>query len=350
MSRRFAPLLVAALALAGCAAPSVETSLLMPARQDGMTGAKRIGVAPLGGDYGGRYTARLQAHLAGITVKGAPHFTLVEIDRKAILNEQKAGDSAQFDEATAVRLGRLVAADTIISGAVTPPRHRVQRSRQERRKCVEGSWNDKTRRYDKCTKYETYQVRCTKQTSSFALNLRATSVERGTVSYIRDYRGASEDFTCEDRRPGKSVDSLNEAAVRQVLQDIRYDVAPYPQTFSISFLDYDAKGSLGRKSYNFKGNKAVEKLVKQGLEDAEDKRTDTACALFREAAGRYDGSPAIYHNLGVCAEFGGDFDQALAFYETADRLSGGRLDPVRDSLARVKANRASARKAEQQLR
>lgn len=350
MSRSLAPIVLAGFMLAGCAAPTVETSVLMPARQDGMAGAKRIGIAPLGGDTGGRFTARLQAHFAGIQVKGQPHFTLVQIDRDALIREQKAGDSAQFDAKTAVRLGRLVAADTIISGAVTPPQYRVQRSRQERRECVEGQYNQKTKRYDSCSKYRTYTVRCGKHTSNFGLSLNATSVERGTISFVQDYRGASQDFTCEDRRPAKSANALSEAAIAQVLQQVRLDVAPYPQRFSIAFLDYDKKGSLKRKQLNFKGNKAVEKRFKKALELVEDKQFDTGCALFREAAGLYDGSPAIYHNIGVCTEVGGDLDQALAFYDTADRLSGGGLEPVRTALARVRANKASRAKAEKQLR
>ena len=341
--------IVSTAALAACAPPSVKTDLLMPAKQSAMNGVTRIGILPLKGDVGERYTARLQAHIANIRVKDAPYFTLVNVDRDAVMRELKLSDSAQFDEATALRLGKLVAADTLFSGSVTPPRVKTTKRLEERRECKTRISDQKDPQYGKCTEYKTKQVLCFTQNGVFKLTLRASSVETGTIGFIKDYQGRAEHGYCIDRGGQISKEALGERAIGKVLAELRQDVAPYPVTMSIDFLDFDRKSSIGTKKFNFADRKDVSQRFKAAMKNVKSNNTAAGCAGFREAAALFDRSPAIYHNIGVCAEIEADYDQAETFYRRAKTLSGG-IAMIDASLARLAKTRANAAKLADQLR
>lgn len=336
--------------LAACAPPSVKTDLLMPAKQSGMNGVKRIGVLPLKGDKGERYTARLQAHIANIQVNNAPYFTLVDVDRAAVLRELKLSDSAQFDETTALRLGKLVAADALFSGSVTRPKVKTTKRLEERRECKTRISDKNDPQYGKCTEYETKTVLCFTQNGSFKLTLRSSAVETGTVNFIKDYQGRAKHGYCLDRGGQASKEELGERAVAQVLAELRQDIAPYAVTVSIDFLDFDKKSSIGTKKLNFADRKDVTNRFKAAMKNVKSGNTNAGCAGFRDAAALFDGSPAIYHNIGVCAEIETDYDQAEAFYRRAKTLSGGAIALIDASLARLAASRANAAKLADQMK
>lgn len=336
--------------LAACAPPSVETSILMPANQAGMAGVKRIGVTPLKGDRDGLYTSRLQAHLANIQVEGATHFTLVDIDRETIMREQKMSDTAFFNAETAAELGQLVAADTIFSGQVTQPRYEKTRSVQERKKCVQGQKSEYGDTYVTCEKYKSYVVPCISQSMRFAMNLRATNVSKGTIGFIQDYEHTASHFYCTDNGVAQAKDALSRSAVDNVLAQIRMDVAPYPVSFTISYLDYDARGALGKKTLFFDGQAAASSAFESGLKLAGKGNNAAACEQFAKAASAFNGSPAILHNMGVCAETAGNLDKAIAFYEKAALVASEPIDVISSSLARAKRNRGTSAKVQAQLR
>lgn len=349
LSRLVAFGLTAAL-LAGCAAPSVETSILMPAKQPNMTNAKRLGIAPLSGDRNDRYTTKLQAFIGNINVKGAPYFTLVNIDRDTIMREQRLSDTALFDAKTAVELGRLVAADTILSGAVKPPKYNKSRSVEERKRCVKGEKSKYGDNYVKCEEYDSYVVVCATQTMRFGMTLRATNVATGTVAFIQDYADEARHHYCIDNGVERSKDALADDAIAKVLQTVRMDIAPYPVRFTIQFLDYDAKSGLGGKNLFFEANAPAKAAFDAGLKLAEKNQAGLACAQFRNAAGLFNGSPAIFHNLGVCAELDGNFDKAIAFYEQSALVAPAPIDVTLGALARAKRNKSTSAAANAQLR
>lgn len=336
--------------LTGCAAPSVETSILMPAKQASMAAAKRIGITPLKGDQAGQYTAQLQAFIANIKVEGEPFFTLIDIDRSAVMREQRLSDSALFDAETAVELGRLVAADTILSGAVQTPKYTKTRSVEEREKCVAGKKAENGSGYETCEKYETYIVPCAHQSMRFGVTLRATNVATGTVGFIQDYADTAGHHYCADTGRARDKESLKAEAIGKVTQKVRMDIAPYPVRFTISFLDYDEKSGLGRKNLFFSDKANVTTAFEAGLDLAGKNQSAAACVQFRKAASLFNGSPAIFHNLGVCAELEGNFDKAIAFYEQSALVSAGAIGVTAEALERAKRNQASSAKANAQLR
>lgn len=336
--------------LAACGAPSVTTTMLLPAKQPSMAEAKRIGVSPLKGDGGGLYTARLQSFIANIQVQDAPYFTLVDIDREAVLREQRFSDSALADAKTAIDLGRLVAADTLLSGAVRTPQYNKTRSVQEREECVEGTKSTYGDTYVTCEKYKKYVVPCATQTMRFTMSLRATKVSTGTVGFIKDYDGTASHSYCADTGVARDKTALGDAAVEQVFGQIRQDVAPYPVSFTIAFLDYDAKNGIAGKELFFADNGGAKAAFEAGLKLAGQQNTAAACAQFRNAASQFNGSPAIMHNLGVCAEIDGNFDKAITFYRQSATLAPSPIAVTADALARATRNRASTAALEAQLR
>ena len=177
----------------------------------------------------------LQAFIGNINVKGAPYFTLVNIDRDTIMREQRLSDTALFDAKTAVELGRLVAADTILSGAVKPPKYNKSRSVEERKRCVKGEKSKYGDNYVKCEEYDSYVVVCATQTMRFGMTLRATNVATGTVAFIQDYADEARHHYCIDNGVERSKDALADDAIAKVLQTVRMDIAPYPVRFTIQF-------------------------------------------------------------------------------------------------------------------
>ena len=348
LSQIFCILVVSA--VAACAPPSVKTDLLMPAKQSGMTGAKRIGVLPLKGDTGERFTARLQAFIANINVENAPYFTLVNIDRDALMRELKLSDSAQFDDNAALQLGKLVAADTFFSGSVTPASVKTTKRLETRTECAVKVTDKNDPKYGSCKEVKTKQVLCFTQNASFKLTLRASRVETGTVSFIKDYQGRAKHGYCIDGGAQRSKEELGEVAIAQVLAALRQDIAPYPVTVSIEFLDHDEKSAIGRKKLRFDDRKDVSKLFKAAMKNVKSGNTEAGCAGFRDAAALFNRSPAIYHNIGVCAEIAADYDQAETFYRQAKTLSGGSIGLIDVSLTRLGDTRRNAAKLAEQLK
>jgi hypothetical protein len=323
--------------LAACASPSVKTTVLMPAKQSGMINAKRVGIASLKGDYNGTMSDRLRSFVAGIQVNGSPYFTLVDLDRKTLLQEQRLGDSAMFSAKTAVAIGNLTTADTLLGGSFAPNYDRTRSQKDVEYCAVQGE--------EKCAYYGTKKVNCHEQSASAELNLRATNVERGTSSFTQSYGAKTKHSWCDDQLFGagaKARSDMQNTVIADILSQLRRDIAPYQVTFNIKFMKKDAS--------KFGDQEAVKSTFAAGLEFVKNQRVPRACEFFRKAASLYDQSPAIYHNVGVCAETEGDLDRALAFYQKADRLTMSPNKIIGISLTRVQGNISSRSALQGQLR
>ena len=313
------------LLLASCVTPSVETNVLMPAKQNGMVNVKRIGVETLKGDRNEIMSSRLKSFIAGIQVGGKPYFTLVDLDRQSVFKEQKLSDSAWFSSDTSANLGNLKAADTIFGGSFD---FDFNSTMTHKDKVYCASKSD-----DGCIRYSTKKVACHQRVSSAELSLRATDVELGTISFTKTYRDSSKYAWCDDMplllvlAPKDRV-GMKEENIKEILKELRNDIAPYVITYNIKYMRKDKT--------KFGGFEEVRSLFKSGLKFVENERPDRGCELFREAASIFNKSPAIYHNLGACAESEGDFDSALAFYNKADRLTLSPNRLISEALLRVK--------------
>lgn len=338
--KRVVCVVVCSLLLAACSSVKVSREVEMPARASGMAGAKKLAVLQLDGDRDGSFGARVEAWLASIQVRGTPYFEVLErkmLDR--IVAEQKmVSASGLFDERDAVRLGDLAGADTLVTGGVhmPPPGERLyQRSEQVCRK-----WKKVVRdgkEVEECAYYGTRYIDCVERSANVDFTIKAVSVRQGNLIFTRTYSGSADDNSCHGR--AKSGGDLQNEAIRQVFESMRKDVAPYTVTVSIEFMD-DDEGM----------DRATRKKVAGAMEYAEQQRVDRACEIFREAAAGAPRSPALYYNLGVCAEIEADYERAATFYRQADRNAGEPVELISQALVRVKQMQANQQAVSQQVR
>jgi tetratricopeptide (TPR) repeat protein len=167
--------------------------------------------------------------------------------------------------------------------------------------------------------------------------IKAVSVQQGLITFTKTYSGSARDSSC--RGDGKSGADLQNEAIWQVLEGMRRDVAPYTVMVSIEFMDDDDVM-----------DSATRRKVKNAMEYAEQKRVDRACEIFKEAVAGSGKSPALYYNLGVCAEIASDFDRAETLYDKADRLSSKPVELISQALIRVRLMKSNQQAVSQQLR
>ncbi len=325
--------------LAACAAPRVKQNVIMPAKAPELQQTRNLAITTLDGDQHRKYTTKLEDFFTNIRVKGAPYFTVVDRNSlDAILKEQKmVNESGLFDESTAVQLGKLSGADTILSGIVTAPQTQRTRYFAERRRCSEKNKDGK------CTDYQTYKVKCTKKSTNFELTARAVSVSKGSIVFSKTYSGNATNQFCEDSPQREKSDAdLAQAAWTQAMNTMRHDVAPYEVQIEISLMKGDDS--------DLKKHKKAHELLKSGLDFADEHRLDRGCQQFTKALAFYNESPALYYNNGVCAEVDGDLDKAVTYYRKADQLTLKPVKTIAVALHRIEEKEANAAKLAEQER
>lgn len=325
--------------ISACQGPTIQQQVLMPAKQSGMQDAKVLAVVGFGQGINSTQSSKLEAHLANIQVQGKSYFTLVDRTRlDTVLEEQRmVNDSGLFDETYATRLGRLVGADTIISGQGSKTDYQITKETQRISQCQES--NEK----GKCLKRAMKDIVCRRYNARNEITFRATSVETGRLVFAKNYAGTATHKTCPGSQTATPTRAeLTDRALNKILRELRYDVAPYTRTSHIT-LKKDDDSQL-------KKDKRAKEFFKSGLAFADAGRMDRACNLFRQAASVYSQSPAIYHNVGVCAETEGNLDEALQMHERADLLLLKPDRLINQALSRVRNRKANEAKAQQQLR
>lgn len=123
---------------------------------------------------------------------------------------------------------------------------------------------------------------------------------------------------------------------------MRRDVAPYMMLVTIELMD-DDDSDLGN-------NKHAQKLLESGIEFAKNSSMQRACSLFDEASKSYQHSPAIFHNLGVCAEMKKDFSLATSLYQKAESLLQKPDKLINAALVRVSSRMVKEKMVQKQLR
>lgn len=220
----------------------------------------------------------------------------------------------------ALKLGSLSGADTIITGAVKWPPVRYSYYQEERSNCVK--YADKKTgnaltpgfKSKKCLKYAKTKVQCTKQYSKVEYVIKAVSVANNEIAFTKDYAGQAENKYCKDDKYKEAMDptKLSAKAIDNAIGKMRHDVAPYVVVLTIQLMDKDDS--------KLADSKEAQKILESGLAFAKKGRLDRACDFFRQAAQMYDQSPALYYNLGVCAEIKNDLEGASKLYKQADGL------------------------------
>lgn len=345
-------IMVGLLTLTGCQSTKVKKDVTMPAKVNEMAQAKNIAVTSVTGNQRKQIQyvkARLESFFTGIRVDGKPHFKVIDrsaIDR--IIKEQKFSNSDLADERKAVKLGRLVGADTLFSANVYIANTPTEHYEREEVVCVkEEKVEDKTLLgklnggyKSNCLKEDTALIPCSRKSINVKLTPKATKVESGQIFYSKTYSASQSSQYCQaDSQPHRDDNAMIEASMNEIFKQFKTDVAPYKVTYNIDLME---------REKNVKLPKDVKQLMQNALEFAEVERMNKACNIYAQALSRFNQSPAILYNNGICSELEGDLKRAETFYDTAETLYGKPHELISEALIRVQKTLRANQRLEQQ--
>ena len=409
---KYIVVITAVLAISACGAPKIKQTVLMPAKASAMKNSKKVAVVGFYGDREEIFTKKLQSYVSGITVQGQRYFQVIDHsmlkaslqqqfappsvnipdpadladlpnpgdllssladlassapglnkrNKKSRKAENKAAKAAApglptvdapsyiFRPADAMKIGQISGADTIMTGIVKWPGIVATKETEERSRCAEHkkrkSDNKLTPGYkgSKCTRYEKYAVNCTTQTSKIDFALKAVSIASSEIAFTKEYTGKAENKYCDDEKDPTiaTAADLSDKAIANAFTALRQDLAPYNVVVTIELMDSD--------NSQLSANKEIQKLLENGLDFAKNGRFDRACENFKQVETQYDKSPAVYYNLGVCAEVMNELSLASTLYKRADGLTTKNNDTINQALSRVDARIARSSQLESQLR
>lgn len=314
--------------LIGCAPLRVKHEVVLPAREDGLLHARRVAVLDIeqerrsffSHDVARGVRAEIEAILGDVRTGGQRQFDLVERARlDAVTGElRRSHGSPFFDDQSAVKLGRLVGADTVLMGMLGSPTTDRRQYTATSQEC--GSYD----KDGKCRQWYTRSHYCTHTAVSFKLTLRAVSVETGRIVFAKTYPGTAEDDSCNSRASSASLESR---ALGGILGEVRRDLVAHKEVMALEIME--------KPDAALKDNREARKLFESGVEFAKARRMDRACELFSRALAQNADSPVLFYNAGVCAEVEGNLDKAQVFYRRADRMSASPVRQYGEALARI---------------
>jgi hypothetical protein len=323
-------LMVTVILLSSCAAPSIRTTALVPARFHEATKIREVAVLPFDGHTGREFSAEIEGTITSIHIDNKQYFTLIDRTRlNRILKEQELSQTGLVDERWAVKVGKIVGAKGIYAGVITAATVKDNPYTEKRQECSE-----KEILYDKkgntregnCLKWRTYQVPCLKRDAIFAFTPKLIEVETGKVIYSRNLSQMQSAQGCQDSgTPLPSGVELLKKAKGVLKAAFKRDIAPFYVTFEIKLMNSE-EGVTSKE--------AVIKLS-QGMEYAQNNRFDRACELWGEGRILSPNAPALLYNLGICGEVRGDFGSALDLLRKADRALNKPNDLITAGIGRV---------------
>lgn len=296
--------------LSACAT-TVDISARFPARYAETTNIRRIAVAGFDG-YGGReFQSALQAELFSATFDGRPYFTVV-------------ATGGPSDPGAAAPYGRSVGAQGVILGTVATDFNTSTYQGSESR-CVR--WEG-----DKCKEYKSFPIPCWRRTVDLMVTPSLVSVATGRVVYSAQKRAGRNTSWCGNQSPSTGDLAMVTDAQRDILGDIRRDIAPYNTTLS---------ATLKTKGQGL--SEALKPQFTAAVKAASSGDMASACQAWTSINAAQPGNLDTVYDLGVCAESAGDYGKALTLYRQAQRLSPAPDSAVNESIAR--AENLSAAKA-----
>ena len=324
------------LALISCAPPAVKTTALVPAKFHEATKLTTVAVLPFDGPGGREFSNEIEGALAAVNVDDKQYFTLIDRTKlEKILKEQEFSQTGIVDETTASKVGKLLGAKGIYTGAVTGRSCEDSRFTEKRSKCASQD------RDGKCTRWTEYSVSCTKMDAIFSFTPKLIEVETGRIIYSNNISGAASGSGCQDSgRPIPSENDLIAMAKEKCKDSFKRDVAPNYVTFNIRLME--SKEGITSKE--------AEGKMDQAMDFAKNNRLDRACELWGESRVLSTNSPSLLYNLGICAEVRGDLESALDLYKKADRALNKPDERITAAMGRVSGAIKKQRVLQEQLK
>jgi len=332
-----------AVLLAGCATvdhtPHATVGMLIPASSNEATHIRQVAILPFDGYQGREFSAEIQAQLASVKIGDKPYFQVADrAQLDHLFSEIRLSQSGAVSHDQALRLGKLLRAKGLYTGTQGTLTTNQSYYQEKRRACADGSQPKDLLSALACQKFVDSTVNCTQYDANFTFSVRLTDTETGQVVYARTIPGAATARSCSDRQPAPTAAQLADSAKQKAFSSFLHDVAPSIQTMEVQLLDVP----------NGTESESARAKLAQGIAFATAGRMDRACELWGEARESAGQSPAIYYDLGVCAEWQGEVDRAADLYKQADRMLLKPDDRISLAMLRTdKARRDSVKFAEQ---
>lgn len=288
--------------LSACAT-TVDISARFPARYAETANIRKIAVAGFDG-YGGReFQSALQAELFAARFDGQPYFTVV-------------ATGGPSDPRDAAPYGRSVGAQGVILGTVGTDFNTSSYQGSESR-CVR--WEG-----DKCKEYKSFPIPCWRRTVDLMVTPSLVNVANGRVVYSAQKRASRNTSWCGNNSPSTGDLAMVTDAQRDILGDIRRDIAPYNTTLSATL---KTKGAGLSDALKPQFNAAVKAASSGDMA--------TACHSWTRINAAQPGNLDTVYDLGVCAESAGDYGKAMTLYRQAQSLAPASDSAIAESYARV---------------
>lgn len=318
------------LVLSGCATnpTSIQTSYTEPARSQEATKLRRVAVIPFTPMRGDDVTPNIELVLAEAKVDGMQFYTVVERAKlDATFTELRLAASGVLDPNTVSRVGKVVGANGVYTGAVTKFNVTNQPYAENRSACAYyvNKTDKKGKSHQECGGMREWTVQCTKRTATYAFIPKLIGVESAVIKYSREAVGVATSSACPDSGVGlKDGQELLSAAKDAAINEFRADVTPHTVRTSLVLLEDD----------QFIKAESSKTAFKMGVTFAKGGRLDRACEIWsgiNESA-----SPDLLYNQGLCTELlGNNLTDASALYVAADRLTTKPVPAIGAALGRV---------------
>ncbi len=310
------PALLAATLLAACSSTQQISRQQMMAPENLELAMRRdIAVIEFTGEGGQDVANRLSASMERVYLEGRPVF---DVNGPVRLHGGRSVAIGNVDPAEAMNYARSVNARAVMMGQTSydsdtqlmpPQTSEICNARDAAGTCID-------------TSIEVRQ--CVEITVRMDYATQALDVETGETIYNprpgRANRSTTECISTSDdplvlvtrlmnNDFGRSVDGLRSQLAQTAADRIYRDIAPYPETFRVSFLNEGDRLT-----------DAQEAQFEQASDLVSDGQPGAACSVWQRMAQSGVRDPAVSYNLAACAEDAGDFRAAMEAYEAVYRM------------------------------
>lgn len=294
-------LITVLLFFAGCS-QKINIKTVEPAKVNRAADVKKITVFKfLDDDIG--FSGKLETQLSKKTIYDKPYFTVVnrsEIDR--ILDEQRLQYSGLVDSKTAIKVGKLIGVQGIVSGEVSDSSMNESYFSQKRTKCLD----------KKCREFRIYHVPCVNVNFSLTVNLKLTDVQYGDIIYADSISKNNSYSHCRDMSGGiPTKASVMDYLSDYIVDDFISQISPTKKNLYVELLD---DPEIDYEDFQ-------EDLLEYSLEYIKNGRLDKAEELLSKLlSSTNDKCYVAAYDLGVIKEAQGEYAYAKQLYDQADSL------------------------------
>ena len=301
---------VGSLVLAGCG----TTTILVPVTRPAEINLKNFNKIAVG-EIEGRGGADLADDLTDALVSSGRFEVLDRRHLDEILCEHDLSLSGYIDEATAVKVGKLVGAAVLVGGRVSVYKYeeKIERVETVDKKGIRHVSNTRVGR------------------ANISANLQLTNLTTGRILTAKRFDRVAERRTYGYDRPPDEIDHdrLLAEARAIVVTDFMKKIAPYKEMVRVKLLkDSDIPA------------------LEEGINWAKRGEWERAAEVFKSATKEYPRSDKAFYNLGVALEYSYLFPEAVEALRQAYEINPD--EQYQDEIANVRRMEAEQKRLQEQ--